>query len=145
MNSKLFISLLATVMVTTWNIQNSSADGAVYSCTNADGTVELSAQSNGTNCELLSGSESSTPTARSEATDPSQTGSSASSQNDTTGKDNKDAEKDPREKYRDAMINGSQGAEGAPATAANPSVNRRYLKIDKESFRKAIGADGVAQ
>jgi hypothetical protein len=44
-----------------------------------------------------------------------------------------DAPKDPREQYRDSML---QGAEGT--TAANPSVSRRYKMMDRETYRATV-------
>lgn len=50
--------------------------------------------------------------------------------------------KDPRQQYRDTML---QGAEGT--TAANPSVARRYKMMDKETYRATVlgGASPPAQ
>ncbi len=49
-----------------------------------------------------------------------------------------DPPKDPREQYRDAMMQGNPGT-----TAANPAVSRRYKAMDKASYQaKVLG--GVA-
>jgi hypothetical protein len=47
--------------------------------------------------------------------------------------------KDPRESYRDAMLQGLPGT-----TAANPAVSRRYKMMNKETYQ-ATGLDGGAQ
>jgi hypothetical protein len=41
--------------------------------------------------------------------------------------------KDPREQYRDAML---QGAEGT--TGANPAVSRRYKMMDRETYNATV-------
>jgi len=44
-----------------------------------------------------------------------------------------DPPKDPRQQYRDAMLEGAPGT-----TAANPSVSRRYKMMNKDTYQATI-------
>jgi hypothetical protein len=55
-----------------------------------------------------------------------------------------DQPKDVREQYRDRMLSGP-GAAGAPATASNPAVSRRYKMMDKEAYRAATAAGNTSE
>jgi hypothetical protein len=149
MKSKIIKSLLVFAVVAGNSV--AWADQAVYSCPHADGSIELTSRPSSAKCELLVAAQPSASAV--EATPSAAAVNSAPEQEKTAGqsaipvvtgenRDGKD-EADPRKAYRDAMIQGAQHAEGAPATAANPSVNRRYLKVDRAAYRQAIGADAA--
>jgi hypothetical protein len=44
-----------------------------------------------------------------------------------------EAQKDPREQYRDIMLQGTEGT-----TAENPAVSRRYKMMDRETYRATV-------
>lgn len=95
----------------------------------ADGTVELSNTGTAVKCDMAVSQPSST-----------QGGPSSSTPGSTSGPPAADAQSaqadpptDPRQQYRDAML---QGAEGT--TAANPSVSRRYKMMNKESYQATV-------
>jgi len=102
----------------------------------ADGTVELSNTGTTVKCDtpvsLPGSTRGSTPGSPSSNASGSASGPSAAP---ATGAQSAQAEppRDPRQQYRDAML---QGAEGT--TAANPSVSRRYKMMNKETYQAAV-------
>ena len=154
MKTKIIRSLFIPLLVTLGGASVALADQAVYSCVNADGSIELTSASTGPKCELLSLAQPATVTPGAAATAPAAVEKNAEPTVDNSAEQsavavtvadktgNKD-EVDPRMAYRDAMIKGAQHAEGATAAAMNPAINRRYLKVDRAAFRQTIGADPV--
>ena len=153
MKTKFIQSLFVSLMVSIGGASAAWAD-QVYSCLQADGSTELTSVSTGPKCELLSSGQPTQATeaaadtvpaaaeANAEPTVDKATGQLAapvSAADKSPGKE----EVDPRQAYRDAMIQGAQHAEGAPAAAINPAINRRYLKVDRGAYRQEIGADPV--
>jgi hypothetical protein len=104
-------------------IGSALADQAVYSCTNADGTVELTSEpANKEQCELLSGSAEAT--ADKAAATPVDGQAAAG-----------DAPKvDPRQQYRELMLQKAQTTDSAKP--ANPATSRRYLKTDRAGYEQ---------
>jgi hypothetical protein len=154
MKTKVIQSLFVSLLISIGGTSAALADQTVYSCLQADGSVELTSVSTGSKCELLSGGEPNKATEgvagtvpvaaeeNAEATVDKTAGESATPVAAGEKSDNK-KEVDPRQAYRDTMIKGAQHAEGAPATAMNPAINRRYLKVDRGAYRQGIGADPI--
>lgn len=95
----------------------------------ADGTVELSNTGTTVRCDAPA---SGTPGSPSSNATGSTSGASAAPAADARSAQ-ADPPKDPRQQYRDWML---QGAEGT--TAANPSVSRRYKMMDKQTYQATV-------
>jgi hypothetical protein len=108
----------------------------------ADGTVELSNTGTTVKCDtpvsVPSSARGSTPGTPSHKASGSTSGPSAAPATDAQSAQ-ADPPTDPRQQYRDAML---QGAEGT--TAANPSVSRRYKMMNKETYQATV-LDGAPQ
>jgi hypothetical protein len=122
------------------------ADQSIYSCTGADGSVELTSQPTSDKCEqLVAGPDPVVATAAQAGLDAvaaakSASGAVAARPTPLAGAASSDAKSDvdPRAKYRDNMILGTQNSDGVPVQSANPSVSRRYLMTNRAAFQKAL-------
>jgi phage tail sheath gpL-like len=153
MKTKVIQSLFVSLLISIGGASAAWAD-QVYSCLQADGSTELTSVSTGPQCELLSSGQPTQATEVSADTVPAAAEANADTPADKTAgksavtvtskeKSESKEEVDPRQAYRDAMIQGAQHVEGAPAAALNPAISRRYLKVDRGAYRQGIGADPV--
>jgi len=116
------------------------ADGAgpcgITTTVRADGIVELSNTGTTVKCDapvsVPSSTQGSAPGSPSSNASGSTSGPSAVPAADAQSAQ-ADPPKDPRQQYRDAML---QGAEGT--TAANPSVSRRYKMMNKQTYQATV-------
>jgi hypothetical protein len=130
------------------------ADGAgpcgISTNVRADGTVELSNTGNVAKCETPaaaprppSGAASDAASAPAKAAPGAGAAAAASAANPPAPPladarpAPSDQPKDPRETYRDAMLQGAAGT-----TAANPAVSRRYKMMDKATYQAAVLGGG---
>jgi hypothetical protein len=89
---------------------DATGPGGIYASEGADGGVVLS--------NISSADSQQTVVA---APDPAAAAAAAETQ------------KDPREQYRDNMLQGTEGT-----TAENPAVSRRYKMMDRETYRATV-------
>jgi hypothetical protein len=124
--------------------------GGVYETTNPDGSIEL------TNLPTTEGQEpliaapaaSATPATSGApavgAVPAAPRGGPATSAPGQADPAVADQPKDVREQYRDRMLGGPSAA-GAPSTASNPAISRRYKMMDKEAYRAATAAGNTSE
>ena len=116
----------------------------------ANGTVELSNTGSVAKCEPPAATPASVPAATpsapakasSSANDaaPNNTATAAPEPSAPPAADSQaasDQAKDPRESYKEAMLQGAPGT-----TAANPAVSRRYKMMDKATYRATVLSGG---
>lgn len=122
------------------------ADGAgpcgITTHVRADGTVELSNTGSTTACDVPAGPAAADARARG-ATDARVPPAAAAAvalpaaapaaPADSPQPPAGDGTKDPRESYRDAMLQGAPGT-----SAANPAVSRRYKMMNKETYQATV-------
>jgi hypothetical protein len=153
MKTKIIGSVFVSLMVTIGGTSAALAD-QVFSCVQADGSVELTSTSTGPQCELLSSGQptkgaevtaDTVPAAAEANAEPTVEKTPVQTAIPVAAKQNSDSadDGDPKKVYRDSMIQGAQHAEGAPAAAMNPAISRRYLKVDRSTYRESIGATPV--
>jgi hypothetical protein len=123
------------------------ADGSgpcgIATTVRADGTVELSNTAATARCDTPAStpvSAPATPVGAPVSAPSSPSSRAPSSSSDPYAAPAADAQStqadppmDPRQQYRDSML---QGAEGT--TAANPSVSRRYKMMSKETYQATV-------
>ena len=143
-------SMLVSIAAIACGTGAALADQSIYSCTNPDGTIELTGQPTSDQCEqLVAASEPVAATLQRADIAPGAgtvPGASASAPRPVehvtalaaTAMSDGSADADSRAQYHDLMIQGAQGAEGAPAAATNPSVSRRYLMMNRSTYQQAL-------
>jgi hypothetical protein len=122
------------------------ADQSIYSCTGADGSVELTSQPSGDKCEQVVAAPDTAIAAPAPAgvdaaaTSTSARGAVAARPTPLAAVAPSDAHSDidPRAQYRDSMIQGAQNSDGVPVQSANPAVSRRYLMTNRAAYQKAL-------
>jgi hypothetical protein len=135
------------------------AGDTVSICNEADGSVLLSNQTTGKNCVPVTTVKPSPSTA--EVAAPVGTGkndgpreepaaeNSPAPAVDRAAKSAPGTDLTPLEaklsKYRDTMLESATKAQDATATAKNPAVTRRYLKMDRSTYMSKFGVSDTPQ
>jgi hypothetical protein len=146
MSSRIVRSALVAIAAFACATAAALADQSIYSCTAPDGSVELTSQPTNDKCEQL------VTAPEPVATPPQATVDAAAVAAATAPRaaaarpvvvavaatSDAKADVDPRSQYRDSMILGAQNVDGVPTQSANPSISRRYLMTNRETYQKAL-------
>jgi hypothetical protein len=141
MKSSFARSALAVATATVLGMCTAYADQSVYSCVNVDGSVELTSQPTNAKCEQI---ETATESGAAVAAQPTGAESIVAAVPAANTNGNANPEVDPRLAYREKMLQGAQKVDGAPASASNPSVSRRYLMTNRTAYQQQLEQPPVA-
>jgi hypothetical protein len=132
-----------------------AAEDAVYSCTNADGSVELAGAPNGNNCEkLVSAPDAASAATPAQVTEPGSAANQAvaATPNTTSAKAAlvpppavtqvpRTPVEDRLSQYRDAMVDRASTANPDTQQPSGPTSasSRRYLMTNRAAYQQALG------
>ncbi len=123
------------------------ADSAVFSCPNPDGSVELTGQPTGPNCEELLSAPAPTavvpperPVAGNSVQPP--VDAAKASAGAPSGDPSAEATLESHlSSYRDAQVQQAAGTgpDGTPPTGPTSAASRRYLMLNRAQYQRALG------